>query len=101
MIPAWFIPLLGTDGVGEFSFSYHGEQKISIYGKRDGGEWVVNVHVSAMPYFAWGCNKFNTKMKGSAKSVVNYYLMDVLNQLSGYRAKGRDGLMRAIRDNLE
>lgn len=101
MIPAWMISLLSINGVEEFSFSYNEEQKIFIDGKRINDEWVVNVYVVAMPYFAWGCNKLRTNMKGSAKSVIRYYLMEVLNQLSEYHAEGRDKLMQAIKDNLE
>lgn len=101
MIPAWFISLLSINGVEEFSFSYNEAQKIFIDGKRINGEWIVNVYVIATPYFAWGCNKFNTKMKGSAKSVASYYLMKVLNQLSEYHAEGRSNLMQAIKSNLE
>lgn len=101
MIPTWVISLLDINGVEEFSFSYNEEQKIFIDGKRTNGEWVVNVYVIASPYFAWGCNKLQTKMKGSAKSVVNYYIMDILNQLSEYHAKGRDKLMKVLKDNLD
>lgn len=101
MIPLWMISLLSINGVGEFSFSYNEEQKIFIDGKRIDGEWVVNIHVSAMPYFAWGCNKYHTKMKASHKEVVRYYLTLVLNQLSEYRATGRDKLIRIIKSNLE
>ena len=99
MIPLWIIALLGTTCVGEFS--YTDKYRISIRGKFLDGEWVVDVHVNAIPYFAWGCNKFHTGMKGSFKSVVRYYLALVLNQLSEYGAEGRKELLSVMKDYLE
>lgn len=101
MIPLWQIALLNINGVGEFSFSYCEEQTIFIDGRRVEGDWVVNIHVLAMPYFAWGCNKFKTKMNGSHKEVIRYYLTLILNQLSEHKAKGREKLLRVIKANLE
>lgn len=99
MIPLWLLPLLNTIDVGEFS--YNNEYRISIRGKLVGGEWVVDVYVYAIPYFAWGCNKFHTGMKGSFNSVVRYYLALVINQLSEYGAEGRKELLSVIRGYLE
>lgn len=99
MIPLWIISLLNTTDVGEFY--YNNEYKISIRGKLVDGEWVVDAHVNAIPYFAWGCNKFHTGMKGSFKSVVRYYLALVLNQLSEYGAGGRKELLSVMKDYLE
>ena len=98
MIPLWIISLLNTTDVGEFY--YNNEHKISIRGKLVDGEWVVDVHVYAI-YFAWGCNKFHTGMKGSFKSVVRYYLALVLNQLSEYGAEGRKELLSIMKNYLE
>lgn len=99
MIPIWVILLLNTTDVGEFS--YNDKYRISIKGKLVGDEWVVDVHVNAIPYFAWGCNKFHTGIKGSFKSVVRYYLALVLNQLSEYGVVGRKELLSVIKDDLE
>lgn len=99
MIPAWIVSLLNTMDVGEFS--YNDKFRISIKGKFLGGEWVVDVHVNAIPYFAWGCNKFHTGMKGSFSSVIRYYLALVLNQLSEYGAEGRKQLLSVMRCYLE
>ena len=99
MIPTWIITLLNTIDVGEFS--YNNKYRISIRGKFLGGEWVVDIHVYAFPYFAWGCNKFHTGINGSFKSVVRYYLTIVLNQLSEYGAEGRKELLYIMKDHLE
>lgn len=101
MIPLWQISLLNLNGVGEFSFSYCEEQTIFIDGKRIDGEWVISVRVLAMPYFAWGCNKYHTKMRDSHKEVVRYYLVLILNQLSENKAVGRQKLLEVIKNNLE
>lgn len=99
MIPLWIISLLNTTDVGEFY--YNNEYRISIRGKFLDGEWVVDVHVYAIPYFAWGCNKFHTGMKSSFNSVVRYYLALVINQLSEYGAEGRKELLSVMRGYLE
>ena len=99
MIPLWILTLLNITDVGEFY--YNNGYKISIKGKLVDDEWVVDVHVNAIPYFAWGCNKFHTGMKGSFKSVVRYYLALVLNQLSDYGAEGRKELLYIMKDYLE
>lgn len=52
MIPTWMVSLLSTTSVGEFS--YNDRYKVSIKGDFVDGEWVVDVHVYALPYFAWG-----------------------------------------------
>lgn len=101
MIPAWMISLLCTDGVEEFSFTYNEEQKISIDGKKFGGEWIVSFYVIAMPHFACGANKFNTHITGSYKDVVRWYVTDTLNKLSLYKgAKGREKLLALLRSDL-
>lgn len=99
MIPLWVISLLGTSDAGEFLYS--NGYTIRIKGRMVRNEWVVNVYVNAIPYFAWGCNKFHTGITGSFKAVVRYYLTLVLNQLSEYSAEGRKELLSAIKDNLE
>lgn len=99
MIPLWIISLLNTTDVGEFS--YNNEYRISIRGKLVDGEWVVDVYVYAIPYFAWGCNKFHTGMKGSFNEVVRYYLALVINQLSEHGAEGRKELFSIMKDYLE
>lgn len=99
MIPLWVILLLDTMGVGEFSYS--SKYSIFIKGNFLNGEWVVDVRVDAMPYFAWGCNKAYTGIGGSFKSVVRYYLTVVLNQLSEYNAEDRTCIVSALKDNLE
>lgn len=98
MIPTWMVSLLSTTSVGEFS--YNDRYKVSIKGDFVDGEWVVDVHVYALPYFAWGCNKFHTKIKGSFKMVVGYYLALILNQLSEYGADGRKELIPIMRSYL-
>lgn len=99
MIPLWVIPLLGTSDTEEFLYS--DRYMVHIKGKFADNEWIVDIHVSAMPYFAWGCNKFHTSISGSFKVVVRYYLTLVLNQLSELNADGRKGILSAIKDNLE
>lgn len=99
MIPLWIISLLGTTDVEEFS--YNDKYRISIRGKLVGGEWMVDVYVNAIPYFAWGCNKFYTGMKGSFNSVVRYYLTLVINRLSEYNAEGRKELLSIMKGYLE
>lgn len=99
MIPLWIMPLLNTHCVEEFL--YNNKYRISIKGKFSNGEWVVDVRVSAIPYFAWGCNKFHTGIRGSFKSVVRYYLMIVLNQLSEYGAEDKKELLFVMKDHLE
>lgn len=99
MIPLCIIALLGTTCAEEFS--YTDKYGISIRGKFLDGEWVVDIYVNAIPYFAWGCNKFHTGMKGSFKSVVRYYLALILNQLSEYGAEGREELLSIMKDHLE
>lgn len=99
MIPLWIISLLDITDVGEFS--YTNKYRISIKGKLVDGEWVVDVHVYAIPYFAWGCNKFYTGMKGSFNSVVRYYLALVINHLSKYGAEGRKELLSVMKGYLE
>lgn len=99
MIPLWVLLLLSTTDVGEFS--YNDKFRISIKGKLMDGEWVVDVYVYAIPYFAWGCNKFHTGMKGSFNVVVRYYLALVINQLSEYGAEGRKELLSVMRGYLE
>lgn len=99
MIPLWVIPLLNTADVEEFS--YNDKFRISIRGKLTDGEWVVDVHVYAIPYLAWGCNKFHTGMKGSFNSVVRYYLALVINQLSEYGTEGRKGILSVMRCYLK
>lgn len=47
-----------------------------------------------------GCNKFHTKIKGSFKMVVGYYLALILNQLSEYGADGRKELIPIMRSYL-
>lgn len=95
MIPTWIVSLLNTTDVGEFL--YNDKYRISIGGKFLDGEWVVDIHVYAFPYFSWGCNKFHTGIKGPFKLVVRYYLTIVLNQLSEYGADGRDELLSEIK----
>lgn len=80
----WLISLLSINSVEEFSFSYNKEQKIFIDGKRIGGEWVISIYVSAFPNFLWGCNGYNTKIHGSHKEVIRYYISLVINQLADY-----------------
>lgn len=99
MIPLWILTLLNITDVGEFY--YNNGYKISIKGKLVDDEWVVDVHVYAIPYFVWGCNKFHTGMKGSFNLVVRYYLALVLNQLSEYGAEGRKELLSIMKDYLE
>ena len=99
MIPLWIITLLNTADVGEFL--YDGKCRLSVRGRLVGGEWGVDIHVHAIPHFAWGCNKFHTGMKGSFKSVVRYYLTLVLNQLSEYGAEGRKELLSIMKGCLE
>ena len=99
MIPLWIISLLGTTDVEEFS--YNNEYRISIRGKLVGGVWMVDVYVNAIPYFAWGCNKFYTGMKGSFNSLVRYYLTLVINRLSEYNAEGRKELLSIMKGYLE
>ena len=99
MIPTWVLLLLSTTDVGEFS--YNDKFRISIKGKLVDGEWVVDAYVNAIPYFAWGCNKFHTGMKSSFNSVVRYYLTLVINQLSEYNAEGRKELLSIMKGYLE
>nr|DAH96016.1 MAG TPA: hypothetical protein [Caudoviricetes sp.] len=99
MIPLWIISLLGTTDVEEFS--YNNGYRISIRGKLVGGEWMVDVYVNAIPYFAWGCNKFYTGMRGSFNSVVRYYLTLVINRLSEYNVEGRKELLSIMKGYLE
>lgn len=98
MIPLWMFPLLSISNVGEFS--YNGCCKIFLEGKFDAGEWVVNIRVYARG-FAWGCNKHRTGIRGSFKSVVRYYLMRVLNDLSEYGVEGKNDLLVVLRNYLE
>lgn len=98
-MPLWFISLLSTTSVGEFL--YEDAYFIRIKGVMIKGEWVVDIQVKAIPYFAWGCNKLHTGMNGSFKAVVRYYLAVVLNQLSERGAKGKESVLKAIKDNLE
>lgn len=98
MMPAWIIALLSINDVGEFS--YNDGYKIFIRGKFINGEWVVDVHVYVIPYFAWGCNKFHTGIGGSFKAVVKYYLMLVINQLSEYGVENRKDFISRIKVNL-
>lgn len=61
MIPTWMVSLLSTTSVGEFS--YNDRYKVSIKGDFVDGEWVVDVHVYALPYFAWGGGAINSTQK--------------------------------------
>ena len=99
MIPIWILSLLNTTDVGEFS--YNGKFRISVKGKLVDGEWVVDVRIYAIPYFAWGSNKFHTGMQGSFNSVVWYYLELVINQLSEYGAEGRKEFLSIMGCYLE
>lgn len=101
MIPAWQIVLLSIFGVEEFSFSYNEEIKIFIDGKKLNGEWVINIHVDAAPKFAWGCNKYHTKMSDSHKEVVRYYVTVILNQMIEYQYEGREKLLLLLKGDLE
>lgn len=60
--------------------------RISIRGKFLDGEWVVDVHVNAIPYFAWGCNGFHTGITGSYDDVISYYMGIIFEQLKRRRA---------------
>lgn len=99
MIPIWILSLPNVTNAGEFS--YTDKYRISIRGKLVDDEWVVDVYVNTTPYFAWGCNKFHTGIKGSFKSVVRYYLALVVNQLSEYSAEGRKEILSLMKDYLE
>lgn len=98
MIPLWLYPLLNTSDVGEFLYS--GICDICIKGRIEKSVWVVDVRVSALPYFIWGCNGVCTG-KSSFKEVVRYYLAVVLNQLSERGVEGREHILSLIRDYLE
>lgn len=99
MIPLWILPLLNTIDVGEFS--YNGQYKIHITGVLVNGEWVINIHVNASPYFAWGCNKYHTRIRGSFKDVVRYELATILNQLSECGVRDKREIVALLKDNLE
>lgn len=98
MIPAWFMTLPSTN-VGEFS--YNGKYQINIYGSLINNEWVVNVYVRAFPYFAWGCNKYHTEIKGPFEEVIKYYMMLVFNQVFTYDIGDKRELFSSIREYLE
>ena len=98
MIPLWMPLLLDTSDVGEFS--YNGCCKIFINGERVNNEWIVSVRVYARG-FAWGCNKFQTNLRGPFSVVVSYYLTKVLWQLAEYEIEGKNELLPLIRHYLE
>lgn len=98
MIPLWVLSLLNTD-VEEFL--YCGRYRVFIRGNRINGEWVVDIHVTAFPYFAWGCNKLRTEIRGSFKEVVRHYLMVLLNQLSERGADNKNEVLSVLKGNLE
>ena len=99
MIPLWHLSLLGTNGVEEFSF--FGNCEFFIRGRLLTGEWVIDIRVIALPYFAWGCNNYKTGMTGAFKAVVKYYIMDVLNRLSAYTSADRKELLSVLKDGLD
>ena len=99
MIPLWNLSLLNTMNVGEFL--YDNGCRIHIDGVLVNNEWEVNIRVNAEPYFLWGCNGLHTGIRGSFNSVVGYYLAIVVNQLSEYNAKERDGVYSVMRGYLE
>lgn len=100
MIPLWLISILDTSSVGDFLYEKN-LLKISIKGRFVGNEWVVDIYVDAVSYFAWGCNNLCTGIKSSFNAVVRYYLTLVINQLSEYGAEGKKELLYVIKDYLE
>ena len=101
MIPVWFTLLLGTKNAEEFSFIYDRDYKIFIYGKLIKNEWVVTVHISALPYFACGFNNITKRNFSNHNEIIKYYVMDTINKLSTVSAKGTRELIEIIKYNLE
>lgn len=97
MTPAW--TFLGTANTGEFSYS--GRYRIKIRGHIEKGEWVLDIRVNVMPYFAWGSNSFKSGMRCPFNYVVRYFLMEIFNEVSEYTAEGRDEIFSIIRHGLE
>lgn len=95
MIPLWITSLLGASRVEEFL--YNSKYTLHLKGELVNGEWIVDIYVNALPYFAWGSNRKNTKMTGSFRNVVSYYLMVMLNQLTEYSAEGREEVSALMR----
>lgn len=96
MIPLWITSLLGASRVEEFL--YNSKYTLRLKGELVNGEWIVDVYVNALPYFAWGSNRKSTKITGSFRDVISYYLMIMLNQLTAYSAEGREEVFLLVKD---
>lgn len=94
LITLWL--LLPDAIVGEFSFLYDKNYKISIRGVWNSAEYVISLSIHAMPYMAYGCNQFHTGMK-SRTEIIRYFLMEFVNRMSPYNTEGLKEIIGLIK----
>ena len=94
LIPIWL--LLPDSNIGEFSFLYDKDYRISIRGVWRNDEYIIYLSVHAMPYMAYGCNGFPTGMENRSE-IIRYYLMDFVNRMSLHTTEGLKEIISIIR----